>query len=276
MIPTAVIAFREFFEAFLIVGVFLGISKKLKLKREGEIGIAASIGFIISLLLSLVTYFFGDVARGVLTHERAEILESYLLIFSGLFIAYVIFSLHTTLNKGRGVKLIQAHQKLQKNAFDVTLFVTIILLVVREGFEIALFTASTSLFSVFFQNVLGLFIGFGAASIFGILTFFTYLKFSIGKVIKTTEYMIMLLGASLVQNGVTELLEHNFNIHLSSFLSIPLSFLPSEKTVFGHLLQSLTGVDREFSLMRLGVMVLYIGTIYILFLRKSSKPAHTA
>jgi high-affinity iron transporter len=146
MITGALIAFREFLEAFLIVGVFLGISKKLNLKREKEIILAASVGILFSFILSIITYFFGDSARHVLTEERADMLESYLLIFSGVFIAYVMLSLHTTINRGRGKVLLSAHSKLKANTFDLSLFLTIVFLVIREGFEIVLFTA-TNLFS---------------------------------------------------------------------------------------------------------------------------------
>lgn len=271
MITTLVIAFREFLEAFLIIGVFFGISKKLKLKKELEIAVASGVGLGISILLATITYLMGDFARGILTHEKAEILESYLLIFSGLFLAYVVFSLHNTLRKSRGGTLIKAHQKLKDNAFDISLFLTITLLVVREGFEIALFTASTSLFSVFLQNFIGLLFGFLAASIIGILTFFTYVKFPIGKVFKITEYIIILLGASLIQNGITELLEHSFNIHIGDMLQFPLRFLPEENTIIGHLIQSFTGIDQEFSVMRLLIMLGYIVAVYLLYLRKSSK-----
>ena len=220
MITTAVISFREFLEVFLIVGVFLGISRKLNLKKEFEIGLAAVIGIVFSLLLATGTYLFGNQVRGILTEKNAELLESYLMIFSGLFLAYVIFSLHNVLRHSRAGTLIKAQQKLQENAFDISLFFTIIFLVIREGFEIALFTASTSLFSVFIQNFIGLMLGFVSASILGIMTFFAYIKFSIGKVFKITEYMIIILGASLVQNGVTKLLKHGFNIDLSRILSL--------------------------------------------------------
>ena len=154
----------SFFEAFLIVGVFLGISRKLKLKKELEIGLAVLIGVILSLLLSTTTYAFGDHARNILTEKNAELLESYLLIFSGLFIAYVVFSLHNVLRRSRRNTLTKAHQKLQQNVFDVSLFFTIIFLVLREGFEIALFTSSVSLFSAFILNFIGLILGFGVAT----------------------------------------------------------------------------------------------------------------
>jgi len=268
MITTAVIAFREFLEAFLIMGVFFAISKKLKLRKELEIGLAAGIGIILSLLLAAGTYIFGDNARSVLTEEKADFLESYLLIFSGIFIAYVIFSLHNVLRKSRGGTLIKAHQKLQQNVFDISLFFTIVFLVLREGFEVALFTASVSLFSAFIQNFMGLLLGFAAASICGVGTLFAYIKFPIAKVFKITEYMIILLGASLTQNGITMLLETHFNIHLSNILSFNLGFLPDEDSFVGHLLQGFFGIDKGLSLVRLTIMAAYVAIIYLIFIRQ--------
>ncbi|MDO8741744.1 MAG: FTR1 family protein, partial [Candidatus Roizmanbacteria bacterium] len=232
---TAIIAFREFLEAFLIVGMFLGISRKLKLKKEAEIIFAAALGILLSLLLATGTYLFGDHARNILTEKNADFLESYLMIFSGLFIAYVVFSLHDILHKNQAGTLVTAHKKLQQNVFDISLFFTIIFLVIREGFEIALFTASTSLFSSFLQNIYGLLLGFIAAIFLGIVTFFAYIKFPIRKVFKATEYFIIILGASLVQNGVTKLFETHFGIHLSNILPIPLKFLPDGESVAGHM-----------------------------------------
>lgn len=271
MFTTAVIAFREFLEAFLIVGVFLGISKKLKLKREMEIGLAALMGVILSLILTSVTYLAGDRARAIFTQENADLLESYLLVFSGLFIAYVVFSLHDVVRRGRGNTLIKAHNKLQRNAFDLSLFFTIVFLVLREGFETALFTASVSLFSAFSQNLLGLLLGFAASSVCGIATLLAYIRFPIGKVFKATEYMIILLGASLTQHGATQMLAKYFHIDLSMIFSFNLRFLPGEDTFVGHMLQGFLGVDRGFSLPRLIIMVVYFAVIYTHFVRQRQK-----
>ena len=268
MITTAVIAFREFLEAFLIVGVFLGISRKLNLKKETEIWFAAAIGVILSLLLSTIVYLFGDRAKNIFTETNSELLESYLMIFSGLFIAYVVFSLHSVIRKGRGTALITAHQKIQKNIFDLSLFLTIVFLVLREGLEIALFTASVSLFSAFMQNFIGLLAGFAAATALGTLTLMAYIKFPIGKIFKATEYMIILLGASLTQHGITELLEEYVHIDLSHILSFNLHFLPNTDTLIGHLIQGFFGIDQGFSFPRLMIMFLYIEIVYFLFFRK--------
>ncbi len=271
MFTTAIISFREFLEAFLIIGVFFGISRKLHLKKEREIGLAALLGILISLFLASVTYLFGDYARGLLTEKNVDILQGYLLIFSGVFIVYVVFSLHNVLRRSRGLSLISAHKKLQQNAFDLSLFLTIVFLVVREGFEVALFTATASLFSVFLQNFFGLMIGFGASILVGVSTFFAYVKFPIGRVFKATEYMIVLLGASLVQNGVTKLFSLHFNLQLSNMVSLPLQFLPNDETLFGHLIKNMFGLDREFSLMRLGIMVVYMGIVYFFLFKPNKK-----
>ncbi|HZE87750.1 MAG TPA: iron permease, partial [Methylomirabilota bacterium] len=62
MFTTAVIAFREFLEAFLIIGLFLGVSRKLNLKKETEILFAGTVGIFLSFLLITATYIFGDYA----------------------------------------------------------------------------------------------------------------------------------------------------------------------------------------------------------------------
>lgn len=105
MFATLMISLREFLEVFLIIGVFLGISKKLNIKREKEIVIASIVGIIISFILPVLVFLYGDKTRFILTKENAELLESYLMIFSGFFIAYVVFSLHAASVRNRSKRL---------------------------------------------------------------------------------------------------------------------------------------------------------------------------
>lgn len=235
--------------------------------------VATLMGIVFSLFLTTGIFLLGDRIRGVFTEENIDVLEGFLMIFSGVFIAYVIFSLHDVLQKNRGALLMKAHQKLKTNVFDMSLFFTIMFLVLREGFEIALFTASTSLFSAFIQNFIGLIIGFVVAIFAGLVTLYAYVKFPIEKMFKATEYMIILLGAALTQRGVTELIERYLHIDLSHIFSFNLYFLPSEDTFVGHLLQGFLGIDRGLSLTRLIIMIVYIIVIYLLFLKE--KKTHT-
>jgi high-affinity iron transporter len=270
MFTTAVIGFREFLEAFLIVGIFLGVSQKLHLKKEKEIVLATVVGMVLAILLNVSVFFLGEYTRNMVTEQNADAIESYLQIFSGLFLVYVIFSLHQQMNHKRKEMIANAKDNIKKEMFDISLFLIIIFLVIREGFEIALFTASISLFSVFFQNLMGLLIGFFGAAIVGCSTYFAYTKFSIGKIYKATEYLIVLLGASLFQTGITAFLRTHFMFSLSQLGSFHLSFLPSEDSFVGSLLQGFFGVDSQFSAARLVVMIVYICTIYLLFLHKDN------
>lgn len=246
---------------------FLGISKKLNIKREKEIVFASLIGIIISIGLPIFVFLFSQQASRILTEKNAEILESYLMIFSGFFIAYVVFSLHNFFVLNRSKAIIKSHQKLQQNIFDLSLFLTIIFFVVREGFEIALFTATTSLFFKFIENLFGLILGFFVSFGFGILTYFGFLRFSINKVYKLTEFLII-IGASLVKNGLTELLEIYFDIKLENILPIKLVFLPHESTFVGHLLKNNFGLQQDFSLMMFFIIASYFIVVRLLFLKR--------
>lgn len=273
MLTTALIAFREFFEAFLITGVFLGVSRKLSLKREFEILIAAGAGILLSLVLAVGAYIFSDRLHSILTERNADVLESYLLIFSGVFIAYVVFSLHKTLSAGHRKMVAEASKKFEERAFDISLFFTIMFLVLREGFEVALFSSSVSVFATFAQNFLGLVIGLASASALGVSTFFAYAKLPVGKVFKITEYVIVWIGAVLTELGITKLLETHFTIHLSEILPLHLSFLPSEDTFLGHTVQGLLGIDQEFSVARATLLGAYIVLVYVFLMRKKQVSA---
>lgn len=271
MLATLIISLREFLEVFLIIGVFLGISKKLNLKREKEIILASLLGIIISFVLPIATFLLGDKARSVLSDRNSELLEGYLMVFSGFFIAYVIFSLHNFFVLKRSKHIINAHQKLQKNIFDISLFLTIVFFIIREGFEIALFTATTSLFSKFMENLMGLFAGFAASFTVGMLTFLAYIKLPVGRIFRLTEYLIILLGASFVKNGLGELFEVYFDVHLSQIMPLKLAFLPESSSFIGHMVKSILGVEQNFSFAKLFIMATYILFIYLLFLRKNTK-----
>ncbi|TAJ13794.1 hypothetical protein EPO56_02930 [Patescibacteria group bacterium] len=273
MLTTALIAFREFFEAFLIVGVFLGVSQTMNLNRRKEIALAAFIGIFLSLALSITTYAFGSKATNILNAESAEFLEGYLMVFAGLFMAYVIFSLHDLMTKQQRETLNKVKKEFSERAFDISLFFMIMFLVLREGFEIALFTASVSLFSTFIQNFYGLFVGLFSASVLGIATYFAYAKLPIKKVFQITEYLIILLGASLTQRGISKLLDAHGGIDLSNIIPLPLAFLPDSDSVVGHLIKNFVGIDSSFSVAKLSVMILYVAVIYLLFIRHRNKPS---
>lgn len=271
MLPIFFISLREFLEAFLIGGVFLGISRKLRLKKEKEIILAILIGVILTFVLCFFVYFYGDKARLVFNERNTELLEGYLMVFAGIFLAYVVFSLHRFFVFERSKKIIEAHQKMTEKIFDFSLFFTIFTIVFREGFEIALFTSATALFSQFFENIAGLFAGFFVAAVFTLLTFFSFIRFSIHKIYKATEYLIILLGAAFVKNGIKELLEVHFDFHLEKILSISFHFLPEKNTFIGHFLNNFFGLEKNFSFVYFLIIISYVYLVKKIFLMSNVK-----
>lgn len=269
MLSTLIISLREYLEVFLIIGVFLGIIKKLNLNKTKEILLASIIGIVISIMLPIITFLFSDQASVFLTKKNSELLEGYLMIFSGFFLGYVVFTLHDFFNRHRAKKILDAHEKIKNQVFDLSLFLTIIFFIIREGFEIALFTATTSLFTKFIENIIGLSIGFLISAFLGFLIYLGYLKFSISKIYKLTEYFIIILGGSFIVNGVKELFEVYFDINLKNILPIKLYFLPSTETFIGHFLKTSFSLQRDYSLIFLLILILYFLTIKFFFLKKT-------
>lgn len=194
----------------------------------------------------------------VLTEKNSELLEGYLYLFSGLFLAYVVVYLHQLFHRYQSKNILLSHEKIKRKIFDLSLFLTIFFLVAREGFEIALFTATTVLFSKFIENLIGLLAGFTVSLALSMLVFFGLVRLSLSKIFKTTEIFIILLGGVFVKNGIKELAEVYFNLHLSQVLSLKLSFLPDKETFFGHFLNSFFGLEKNFSLIYLLIIFLYI------------------
>ena len=67
--------------------------------------------------------------------------------------------------------------------------------------------------------------GFFLSAIFGVLIFFTYLKFPIDKVFKTTEYIIILLGASMMGNGIIKLFDIKNGVNLIKLIVMTIYIL---------------------------------------------------
>ncbi len=263
MFATALIAFREFLEAFIIIGMFLGLSKQLDLKKEPEILLAAGLGIAISLILPIIVYLSGDQLRSVLTEDRIDVLQGALTVFAGFFLAYVTISLHRLFGRERNQQLAAAKAQLTANTFDVSLFFTVFLFIVREGFEIAVFTAAISFFAGFAQNLIGLLLGFAVSAVVGFVAYSAYITVPVNKIFKYTEYLILFVGAALVKNGISKLFDHGLHIDLGAILPIPLNFLPAtDASWLAHSLKNLIGIEREFSLVKLAIMAVYLVLVW--------------
>lgn len=206
------IAGREFTEIFFIIGIFMGLTRNLKLKREKEIVVASGIGILFSILLPLLLFFIEKKIKLPLSEDFIDIIENIMMILTGFFIVYVIFSIHKVFAANRDKLIRQAKQKLAVSGFDISLFLTIILLITREGLEIAFFTASVSWVSKLAENVIGLFLGLLAAVIIGLLSFVFYTRFPLKKIYRLTEGLIIVMAGFYIVSGSANLIKLSYEL----------------------------------------------------------------
>jgi high-affinity iron transporter len=270
MLTIALIAFREFLEAALLIGVFIGLDRKLELKKRKEIILASLTGIIFSLILPLLVFFFANEVKTVINEKTSELLEGYLLTFSGCFLVYVVFSMHSLMDNYRRNVLQNAKQKMEQQIFDLPLFFTIVFFIIREGFEISLLIAATSIFAVFRSNIEGLILGFLLAAVVGIIASAGYSTLPIKKIFTYTEYGIIVVGAAMVKNGISLLIAFYTHIHLKDVIPLSLPFLPDNETVIGHALKNLIGIEQHMGVSQLAIMITYVVLINYIFRQLNS------
>lgn len=201
--------------------------------------------------------FLGNKLRLIFTEKNTETLEGWIMIFSSLFIAYVVVSLHKIISYQHLAAIKMAQKKITQNIFDLPLVFFIVFSILREGLEIVVFTSSFSLISGLINNLIGLFFGFILSFLVGFLIYAAYLKVSFEKMFQWTEFSIIVFGGALLKNGVNELTEVFFDLDLARFFPINLWFLPGKSTVAGNLIKNFTGLEKNFSLTMLALLIFF-------------------
>jgi high-affinity Fe2+/Pb2+ permease len=164
----------------------------------------------------------------------------------------VVFSLHDVLGKAHRERVANAKRDLETNVFDASLFFLIVFLVLREGFEVALFSLSVAVFSDFVANISGMLIGFAGAACVGLVTYFTLAHLPIQRIFKVTGYLIALAGAWFVQAGITKLfMLGNFDFNALA----PTPLLP-------------------FNFISAAIMLVYLALIYAFFFAQARSRPH--
>lgn len=218
------ISFREFLEACLIAGVFLGMSKKLQLGKEKAILIYTLIAFTWSLALGTYVFSFSSQLAPLFTGERGEMWEAVINVVSSLFVAYAIFSIHGVIAKftGKGIKTIK--KKISaSDKYRAFIPWTVFLFVFKEGCESIVFNFSPALTTHYDSVIYQFFAGFVLALIIGILVQKALIKLSIKRVFRITEMFIILTGANALTSGLEEIFHQLWNFDLSGPYSLFIS-----------------------------------------------------
>lgn len=218
MLPVFAISFREFLEAFLSIGILLGISKKFTLRRSKGIILGASVGFLIVFVLATVVFAADSMAMKYLPKTSFDLIEGWLFVLSGIFVAYAVFSLHKILSyysrekiKGMKVKIEQFKTSYWLLPFTAFLFV------IKEGSEGFFFNAANGLFYKFNDALTGFALAFLAALTCGFALQKLFANLSIKRIFKISEVFIIFVGGNALTEGLVNLGNYYFHFDISSF-----------------------------------------------------------
>lgn len=192
-LPGFIMGFREGLEAFLVVAVIIQYLNKIgmeRLRKNAFYGVLT--GGIASLLfggvLYLITNAFGKM------DETAKLWESVASLIALVLISTFIYWM---IKHGRNMTT-EIQGKVSQNLSALGVFVITMVMVLREGAEIAIFTFAGK------YTVVSISLGILLALIFTILVFYSLVKVNIKTIFNVTLAYLILQAGFLLGYGIHE------------------------------------------------------------------------
>lgn len=200
MISSLILALREGLESALIIGIFLGVLRKINrpdLHRPLWGGVFSA--GIISLLAALLLLFLDKELEGT----AEQVFEGATLLVAAALLTWMIFWM-----RRQSMSMKSDLESSMNRAADLRgwagVFSLAFIAVVREGIELALYLTAASLSSTAMQTVLGTTIGLLLASLLGYLIYTTAIHLNLQRFFTITGVVLILFAAGLIAQGVAE------------------------------------------------------------------------
>ncbi len=264
MLAGFLLALREGIEAALVVGIVLGVLKRMNRMDRARgvwlgVGLAALISSIVAVVLNILNAEFDGPGE--------QAFEGLTMLAAAGVLTWMIFWMQ---RQGRSVQsgLESNVKSALSRGQDWALFSIAFLAVVREGVELALFLTAVNFSSTPAAGVeapilgwLGGLLGLIAAVLVGWLMFDTTLKLNLRRFFQLTSIVLIVFAAGLVGHAIYEFNElgwipniipqwYNFN------------HIISESTMFGQFLKALFGYSAAPSLTE---SIGYVGYFVVTF-----------
>jgi high-affinity iron transporter len=203
MIAALLITLREGLEAALIVGIVLGVLRKLgrtDRRRPVWAGVVAAVA--VSIVVGLMLNALGVAFEG----RSEEIFEGVAMLLAAGVLTWMIFWMQ------RQGRQIQTELELDVRQATATgsawaLFSLAFVAVVREGIETALFLTAAAFGATPGQTLVGGALGLAVAIVLGWLMFAAGNRLDVRAFFRATSVLLILFAAGLVAHGVHELQE---------------------------------------------------------------------
>ena len=206
MLPAFLLALREGLEAALIVGIVLGVLRKLGHNRQQvSVWQGAVAAIAVSLVAALLLYAVGLKMEG----SAEQIFEGVTMLLAAAILTWMIFWMQTQgrrINRELETGVRQAVSGMGGNKGHWALFSVAFIAVLREGIETALFLTATTFTAGGQATLLGALLGLSVAAALGYILFATTRQLNVKRFFQVTSVLLILFAAGLVAHSI-----HEFN-----------------------------------------------------------------
>lgn len=251
MFPSLMLAFREGLEAALILGIVLGVLRRVGRGQQVRmVWLGTGSAIVVSLVVGMGLYGLGISFEG----QAEEIFEGVAMLLAAGVLTWMIFWM------ARQGQTIQAEleQDVRRAALvggRWALFSVAFMAVLREGIELALFLTAASFAASAGVTLIGAILGLGLAIVAGWALFSTTVRLNVRTFFQVTGILLIVFAAGLVAHGIHEfneagwipaVVEHVWNLNP----------VLDEDSGIGQILKALVGYNGNPSLTE---VVAYVG-----------------
>ncbi len=203
MIAALVLAFREGLEAALILGIVLGVLRRVGRRgQEKMVWLGAGLAGLLSLCAGIGLYALGISFEG----PAEEVFEGLAMLLAAGVLTWMIFWMD---KQGRHMQA-ELERDVRRAAMDGgswAIFSLAFLAVLREGIELALFLTAATFTVTAAATLIGGLLGLGLAALAGWLIFATTARLDVRTFFRVTSIVLIVFAAGLVAHGIHELNE---------------------------------------------------------------------
>jgi len=267
MFASALITLREGLEAALIVGIVLGVLRKMG-RRDRSRSVWAGVLAAVAVSVGAGLAFN---ALGVAFEGRGEaIFEGFAMLLAAGVLTWMIFWMA---RQSRSMKADLERDVRQASATGSSwaLFSLTFVAVLREGIELALFLTAAALATSTSATLLGGIAGLLAAVVAGGLVFATTKHLNVRTFFRVTSVLLIVFAAGLVAHGIHEFNEAGLVPSIVEHVW-DLNPVLDENSTGGELLKALFGYNGNPSLTEVVSYAGYWLVITLVLWRKREAP----
>lgn len=262
MLPSFFLSLREGLEAALIVGIILGVLRKInKTHLYNSVWAGAGSASVVSLVVALVLNAVGASFEGT----AEEIFEGSAMIVAAAVLLWVIIWMQ------RQARIMQTEleadvRQAAMSQSETALFSLAFITILREGIELALFLTASVATTSAQQTLIGGILGLAVAAIIGWGIFASTIQLNLKVFFQVTSVLLIFFAAGLFAQGIHEfneigwipgIIEHVWDIN----------HIINENGAFGLVMKALFGYNGNPSLTEVIAYTLSLSILFLGFIK---------